>query len=105
MPDSRLQLKIEGPGVAPETVSLRDLLDLLDSYEQAIQATASANRNSAGDAIISLVEVGVGSDVLTLKASANAMRAAEVIGKAITSRDCSRLPMKAEECLRQMWRK
>jgi hypothetical protein len=104
MPESRLQLRIEGKGVAPHTVALRDLLDLLDAYEQAIQAAAGSG-TASGATFVSLVEIGEGSDVLSIEASPRAMQAAGLIGMAISSRDCTQLPLKAEQSLRQLWKK
>lgn len=104
MSDSHLEIKIEGPGVSPATVALRDLLDLLDSFEQAVQATAKG-RGEIGAALVSLVGVAEGSDLLTMHANTKAVKATEAIVHAITSQDSSRLSYKAEECLRQIWRR
>ncbi len=104
MTASNLQLKIDGTGVSPETVQLRDLIDLLDEFEQAVQATAKGQAG-LGSPLISLIAIGDGSDRLTLFANDKAMRATATIAHAIELRDASRIPAKAEEHVRKIWKR
>ena len=104
MDSTPIEFTIDGRNVSPQSVALRDLLDLLSLLDQAIDATAKS-RGIVGLPSVYLVGVADGSDVMLLEANEQAVFAAKEIAAAIETGDCTKIPLQAERCLRGMWKK
>jgi len=91
--DKTFEIKIDGQGVAPETVRLRDLHEVLHAFEFAM--TLVAGRQSD----LHLVGIKKSSAGFDLFVDPMAYRAAVKCASAIASRDLSPLPERARESL------
>ncbi len=95
----KITITIDGPGVTPATVSLTDLVDVLATFQAAINVT------SDGKTSISLTEIRGGSDMIVLDVNQNAAQAAAVVIDAVESGDDSKLKPGARNHVRKIWKK
>lgn len=106
MRNHRFTFVIEGDGVSPNTVSVRDLYDVVSNLEAAIAITARySGASDDDDLMLSLVDISPGSDTLTCAVSAKMYGAASVVSHGISSRDFSRIPVPAHPRLYALQRK
>lgn len=102
----QLIFKIDGSGVSPETVKLRELFEILFLVEQSLVATAkSAGAKDADDLAVSLVRISDGSNEATLAMSPRMYKAAATISHSLANDDFDPLPVQAQASLRQLWGK
>jgi hypothetical protein len=94
--DQRFLIKIDGRDVSPETVRLRDLVDVLRNYELAIGITAGLPID------LHLVEIFPQSADCMLAVQPSGFAGAVVCAQAIANRDLSPLPEKARESIREI---
>lgn len=95
--------EIEGENVSPQTVGLRNLLEILANFEAAVAVTAKSHALAGeAEAELHLVSVGDGSDRLTFAATERAYRAASTITRAIATDDFESVPLVAHESLRRL---
>lgn len=101
---SSISLKIDGKDVRPETVSLSDLIALLQKFNHALKTTAESGGMSKEDFGISLVSIDEGSDILNLEANASTFYHAERLTSAIRTRDLSKIPTSAIQEIHEIWK-
>ena len=91
MANSRLELRLLGDNVSPETVDVSDLATLLTDYKAAV--VAAARNCNAGfqpqNATLALVGITKGSDRLKLASSPELIAAARAVSAAVRSDDWS----------------
>ena len=106
MPKPTFQFKIQGDGVTPESVRLRDLVETLQLVEAAIAETARGMGESDIEALnLSLVGITNGSADCTVAASPAMIRAASVVTRSLERNEFTTLPMRAQTSLRKLWKK
>ncbi len=99
MAEKIFEISIEGQGVAPETIRLRDLFDVLSAFETAVIVTAGQLSADSAEAELHLVGIHKGSTACTVSTAPAGYRAAALCTEAISRRDLSQLPMKARKGL------
>lgn len=102
---SHIELKIDGEGVSPETVSWADLREIVSGMHAAILATASEAGVPKAKVRFSLVDITEGSDTLTFATDKGTHRSAQRIVSAIQSRDESGLNSEAIEGVQRAWKR
>jgi hypothetical protein len=89
----RIKVAITGAGVSPESVSLRDLADVLARLDRAVRSYVASKRlELPDDAMVSLVGVVEGSDGLLLATSESLVPVLGVLSRAVHDRDFTELP-------------
>jgi hypothetical protein len=97
---------IEGPGVTPESVRLRDLYEALSLVEATLAVTArQLGASDSEELTVSLTGVEGGSNRLRVATSPMMFRAAGVITSALATDDYSQVPAIAQARLRKLWQK
>lgn len=100
----KLTFRIEGDGVAPETVRLKDLYEILSLVEQTFASTAKgAGAKNSDDLSISLVEIRDGSERTTLAMSESMYAAANQVSESIANDQFESIPVQAQAGLRKLW--
>jgi hypothetical protein len=95
VPQKTFDFTIAGAHVAPNTVKLRDLYELLHALEIAIGATASEYLGLPGQTDLHLTDIAAGSTGCVLSTSQAGYSAATHLASAIASRDLSEIPERA----------
>lgn len=95
------ELRLHGGGVEPETTELAELITLLQGVERTVKAVVLAKRPADRDFLVSLLDIGRGSNVLSFGSSqpALAREAWEAVGSAIREDGAFRLPRLARKLL------
>ena len=84
MANSKLELRLLGDGVSPDTVDVADLATLLTGYKDAVLAAAKHTKSSSPEAsTIALVGVVKGSDRLKLSVSQELVPSARAVSAAV----------------------
>lgn len=102
-----LTFSIEGSGVTPESVRVRDLYEVLSLVESALAETSKTmvGVSKTADLSLSLVKVEGGSNLLSVAMSRTMFQAADVVVSAVAEEDFSAVPMVAQAQLRKLWQK
>jgi hypothetical protein len=95
MADDEVVFTIDGRDVHPDSVSVGDLAYVLDNFERAVKAVATANGDDPESILITLDDIREGSGTYALKANNPARAHATTIALAIDQRDSSLLPPNA----------
>lgn len=97
---------IEGEGVSPSTVALRDLVEILSQFQDVVTITATQKANDGTDDMqLHLVRIGEGSDRLTLLAGDRMYDASAKVTKAIATNKFDDIPLPAQDGLRKLSRR
>jgi hypothetical protein len=106
MEKRRFVFQIEGPGLSPEALTLRDLVGILGDFERAAAITAKADGATESDELdFNVTGVNDGSLRVEIAASPKMYRATAMVSEAIAKGDFSCLPPDARKCLRNLSRK
>lgn len=98
--------EIEGRNVTPQTVSARDLFDLISNLESACAVTAKGSgAKESDDLFVSIIGINSGSDKLTIAVSDRMFKAAGKISRAIARNDFREIPTPAHGKIRALWKK
>lgn len=97
------QARMKGFGVQPDSVPAREVAAFISNFEAAIVATAKANGLSLPEdqmeAVVSLVEIGEGSNTLKFAVLSTAFLAAGIVSSAIATRRYEEIPKLAQEAM------
>lgn len=104
MADNEFILKIDGPDVSPRTVDIGDLADVLKAVRGAVVAIAASVDKAEPNVSFSLVNIGDGSDELTLHCSPLIVRSARILTKALSTGRVASLPPASHSHLRALWK-
>lgn len=97
--EKTFEISIEGLGVSPETIRLRDLFDVLHAFEAAVVFTAGQWLGDSEAAELHLVGVRSGSTTCSVAVAPQGYAAAVLCADAIRKGDLSQLPAKARKGL------
>lgn len=100
----RVVIRFAGEDVAPDSVRASDLADFLLSWEKAIRETAIAKGVLSPDVgvdqvVVSLVDIGPGSDALGLALSYEGLVGYQTINHAVRDEDYTAIPAGAHDSL------
>lgn len=104
MPET-FTVRIQGEGVAPETLRLHDLRGILAELELALIATADRAAENDEDLFIALTAISPGSGVLHFSVGPAIHAAARALASAIKDDDLGRIPAKARQHVQELWKK
>jgi hypothetical protein len=104
--NERLNFKIDGEDVSPETVSFADLSEIVKTLEMALAAVArsSGERTKKGELTVSLVGVAPGSDNVVLALPSRLLTAAGRVSRSLASNNFVDFPVAATKGLRRLWK-
>ena len=101
-PADRLDVRIRGEGVSPESLPLRDLLEVLRFTLEAVEATAESEGADRDDVRLSLTAVAGGSACPHLSLSPAAARAAHRFTERLNPERFAELPPRARDRTRDL---
>lgn len=99
MEEKNFGITIDGQGVSPSSIRLRDLYELMHAFETAVAVTAAQKQGARADASLRLVDIAAGSARYRVALSPEGYAAALLCAAAIASRDLSGLPEKARDSI------
>lgn len=94
-----LTISIDGPGVDPATIRLRDLYEVLHAFEAATNAIANPEGGKTTSIDFHLTEIRPGSATYVMTTSEEGYAAAIACAEAVARSDVSTLPARAKEAL------
>jgi hypothetical protein len=106
MRNKRLNFKIDGEDVSPETVSFADLSEIVKTLEAALASVArsSGERSRKGELSVSIVGIGPGSDTVTLAVPPRVLTAASRVSRSLEGNNFVDFPLGATRGLRKLWK-
>lgn len=102
MNKNTLKLRIIGDAVLPQTVKASDLGALLINWEDAVTATFQGETllgSELREAVVSLIDVAEGSNVLVFAIASAALTAVGMISEAVAGRRFADIPFKAQRAI------
>jgi len=106
MRDHQFTFVIDGEGVSPNTVDVRDLFDVVKNLEAALALTAKdSGADESDDLQFSLVDISSGSDTLTFALSDKMYKATSKIAHAVKTQDLTGIPITAHPRIYDLQRK